>query len=115
MSYGRHSYTCAACGRRWDRFGSPGREVLLGLLDVAVRVAVDEVARLDHGAREQLAQDASQLIAQHGDVLLFGGVGTGGVRPRDAFAALARALAIVAHLPGGVVFAGRHWCTMGAR
>lgn len=50
------------------------------------------------------AEEAGQVVAEKGDVLMYGGKGCA-----SAFNALAEGLAILALCPGGVRFAGRHW------
>ena len=47
-------------------------------------------------------------IACKGDVLMYGGKRG---EAAQAFGHLARAVAVGALLPGGITFAGRHWCT----
>ncbi|UJW28842.1 hypothetical protein L3Q67_26645 [Saccharothrix sp. AJ9571] len=79
--------------------------LLEAMLPVAVLTALDEVAGLTAAERRRLASEAATIIGSHGDDLMFGGKHTG-----DAFATLARALAVLAHQPGGVSFAGLHWC-----
>lgn len=71
--------------------------------------------------RQQWATRAASLVAHQGDALMWptkrrepsmrSGVridGTAGTA--DVFAALARGLAAGAYQPGGITFAGRHWC-----
>lgn len=48
--------------------------------------------------------DVSQIIAEHGDDLMYGGPHT-----RAAFNALAEGLALGSMVPGGVTFAGWHF------
>lgn len=55
---------------------------------------------------DQEAQRTSLgLIVAHGDELMFGGR-----HCAKTFAAMAFTIAHMAQLPGGVCFAGRHWC-----
>jgi hypothetical protein len=92
---------------------SPGRThdlladhpLLEMMLPVAVLIALEEIAQLTDTERERRASESATTIGSHGDDLMFGGRHTS-----DAFAALARALAVLAHQPGGVTFAGLHWC-----
>lgn len=51
---------------------------------------------------------ASDVIAERGDLLQYGGKRGAAAA---AFNALAKGLAIGAFAPGGVTFAGHHWCT----
>lgn len=56
------------------------------------------------------ARAAGQVIAEHGDVLQFGGrVGKGQEGAGAIAAKLARALAVLAYQPGGVSAFGRRW------
>jgi hypothetical protein len=91
-----------------DPAGVLEREPALGLLAVAVPVAIAEVRALTEAARLALAAEAGQYIAEHGDDLMFRSKAG---RSADAFTWLARGLACAAYQPGGVSFAGMHWCT----
>ena len=82
-----------------------GHPVLEAMLPVAVLTALDDVARLADDERVRLAAEFADAIASHGDDLMFGGK-----HCAPTFAALARGLAVLAHQPGGVSFAGLHWC-----
>jgi hypothetical protein len=84
------------------------RHPALGLLAVAVPVAIAEIAHLDTGQRLELARQCSQHVAEHGDNLMFRSAPG---RSATAFAHLARGLAAAAYQPGGITFAGMHWCT----
>lgn len=79
--------------------------LLEAMLPVAMLSALDEVSHLTDTERHRLSADAATTIASHGDDLLYGGKHAG-----QTFAALTRALAVLAHRPGGVTFAGLHWC-----
>ncbi|GAB3162119.1 hypothetical protein GCM10027258_80500 [Amycolatopsis stemonae] len=79
--------------------------LLEAMLPVAVLTALEEISHLTTTERQHLAAEAATTIGSHGDDLMFGGKHTAA-----AFAALARALAVLAHQPGGVTFAGLHWC-----
>lgn len=54
------------------------------------------------------ARWAGGVIAERGDVLQYGGKRGAAAQ---AFNALAKGLATAAYQPGGVTFAGLHWCT----
>jgi hypothetical protein len=84
-------------------------EVLLLSLQVAVPLRIRELvgSRIRHAYMQQWADQACDEIAAHGDILQFGGK-RGEVA--DVFNHLARGLAVLALLPGGVAFAGTHWC-----
>jgi hypothetical protein len=78
----------------------------LGLLAVAVPLRIAELRGVPDDERLVIARECGQIIAEHGDSLMF----------RDkhsaaAFNALARGLAAAAYQPGGITFAGQHYCT----
>lgn len=81
-------------------------------LAVAVPLRLMELAQLDpetRGRRIRVwATDAANDVAYRGDDLLFGSKKSGGAA--RVFNALAQGLAALAYCPGGVTFAGRHWC-----
>lgn len=52
---------------------------------------------------------AARVVSAKGDVLQFGGSRPG--QAAGALNALAKGLAAAAYQPGGVTFAGLHWCT----
>ncbi|GAA4731746.1 hypothetical protein [Phytohabitans rumicis] len=83
-----------------------GCELLLVALHAAVPLHIARIRRWTPTQRNAAARHAVGVIAAHGDDLLFSGRHTAA-----AFNALARALALMADLPGGVTFAGQHWCT----
>lgn len=83
-------------------------DALATALLVAVPLWMNEVARLTEDERIATARECSQMIAEHGDDIIF-------LSPRkgdtaEAFNALARGLACAAHQPGGVWFMGAHFC-----
>lgn len=78
---------------------------LLDALEVAVPVALHTMRGWSEAERRCAAEEAGDLVSEDGDHLLYGGP-----HCRTTFAAFARALAALAHAPGGVTFAGRHWC-----
>lgn len=83
-------------------------DVLVETLRFAVPLHIVELRHMLPEQRQGIAQKASAVIAAHGDVLMFGGKkGAAG----DAFNSLAKGLAAAAYAPGGVTFAGLHWCT----
>lgn len=57
--------------------------------------------------RRRWARDAVEPIASRGDALQYGGKRG---EAAEVFNHLARALAALAFAPGGVTFAGLHWC-----
>lgn len=88
-----------------DRFGSNTTLVLM--LQLAVPLWIKEVQSLTPDARFALLEGAADAIASRGDVLQFGGGKKG--EAAELFNILARALAVMAYVPGGVRFAGNHW------
>ena len=79
---------------------------LLIALDAAVPLHIRDLAGQPTETLQRIAREAVNVIAAHGDDLLYGGR-----KCRTTFTALAVALAALAHAPGGVTFSGRHWCT----
>jgi hypothetical protein len=83
------------------------RSLLRDTLRFAVPLQMVELLSQPQATLIDLAQEAAQIIAVHGDDLQFGGA-----HCAAAFSALARGLAISALLSeGGVDFDGQHWCT----
>jgi hypothetical protein len=80
-------------------------------LAVAVPLLLHDLALLSPAQRavriRVWAKDAVGPVASRGDALLFGGKRG---EPAKVFNALAKGLAALAYCPGGVTFAGRHWC-----
>jgi hypothetical protein len=82
-------------------------DVLIIALEAAVPLHI--AIMRDWPARHRIneAQWAAGVIAEKGDVLMFGGKRG---EAANAFNALAKGLAAAAYQPGGVTCAGRHWC-----
>jgi hypothetical protein len=83
--------------------------LLVITLQVAVPLWIHEVAKLTQAERLAAARECGQMIAEHGDDIIY-------LSPRKgetarAFNALARGLACAAYQPGGVWFMGTHFCT----
>lgn len=74
-------------------------------LETAVPLHIAELANTSTATKASIARDCADELAARGDVLQFGGRGCA-----QAFNALARGLAAAAYQPGGVTFAGQHWC-----
>ena len=107
-----------ATGARGEPPGEPPREppplsgagknpVLMGLLEVAVPKWIEEVRKLSPEERFASIKGVGQLIAEKGDVLMFGGGKKG--EAAHLFNELARGLAVLSFVPGGVKFAGMKW------
>ena len=79
--------------------------VLMLTLDLAMPIAILQMRDWTPRQRETARAADVDMVASHGDDLLFGGRNC-----TAAFAAAARGLALLADAPGGVDFAGRHWC-----
>lgn len=110
--------TCTRCGAPPPAvFDDTRWTALLITLDCAVAVRIGDLAAMDPADRARTitswARTGAAAIAAHGDVLQYGGDKTAKGRAQVAgtFNALARGLAALAYAPGGVTFAGRHWCT----
>lgn len=81
--------------------------LMLGMLDLAVPVAIEEVRQWTPEQRIAYCHEHADVIASQSDTLMFGGKKG---EPARLFAVLARALACLAFQPGGVRnFAGRRW------
>lgn len=92
---------------------NPAHDTLLSALDAAVPLWMLELDRMTPEIRELdrqvWARRSADAIAAHGDVLQYGSRRKG--ETAKVFNALAQGLAAAAYQPGGVTFAGRHWCT----
>ncbi|GAB1646875.1 hypothetical protein [Krasilnikovia sp. MM14-A1259] len=86
--------------------GATFPDVLPIALEMAVPLHIGRLRHVDAARRMAEAADAATVIGSHGDDLQYGGK-----HCADAFNALARGLAIGAYQPGGITFAGMHWCT----
>lgn len=80
----------------------------LGLLQAAVPIWIADMRSWPEEQRLEAAREAGQYIAEHGDDLMFRSKPG---RSKDAFNQLARGLAAAAYQPGGITFAGMHFCT----
>jgi hypothetical protein len=84
-------------------------ELLVVTLQVTVPLWIHQVARLTEAERLAAARECAQVIAEHGDDILYRSPRKG--ETATAFNALARGLACAAYQPGGVTFKGTHFCT----
>lgn len=84
-------------------------DTLVIALEAAVPLHIIEMGRLTPEQRQRVALRSAGEVASRGDILQF----RGGKRGETAavFNHLARGLACLAFQPGGVTFAGHHWCT----
>lgn len=87
--------------------GTDGDGVLLAGLEVAVPLEIDALRWTGEEHRAWLAHSGrlNPAIAEGGDDLLYGGA-----RCAESFTRLARALALLAYQPGGVMFGPLAWC-----
>jgi hypothetical protein len=92
----------------WTRESLSDDYVLTATLQVAVPLEIIRLRILDDDQRQWIARTAAQEIASHGDDILFKSKRAGDTA--RAFNHLATGLAALAYQPGGVTFAGLHWC-----
>ena len=83
------------------------RPGLLMALEAAVPLEIHRVRDWSWEWRQRTAADVGEVIAYEGDTLMYGGKSGDAAR---VFNRLARGLACGACQPGGVTFAGLHWC-----
>lgn len=97
-------------GKRTDiRIAEDHRhDALVGLLEVAVPMWILNLQGHSPEQRIAIARRCADEVGSHGDTLMFGGKKGEAAR---IFNTLAEGLAVAAYQPGGVTFAGRHWCT----
>lgn len=84
-------------------------ESLVIALEAAVPLHIVDLRDRTPEQRVAIAQRCADEVAHRGDILQFGGPKRGEVA--DVFNHLARGLACGAYQPGGITFAGKHWCT----
>lgn len=92
-----------------DRNEQRTMDVLLPSLLLAVPMWIHRLRTTGEDQRVALAKDCADVIAAHGDDLLYRSKKPG--RTAEVFNALARGIAIGAHQPGGITVFGQHWCT----
>lgn len=81
--------------------------VLLTTLQLAVPMHIEEMRHLDGEQLADVGRACVVVVGEKGDVLQYGGPGC-----REAFNALARALAAAALCAwGGITFCDLHWCS----
>jgi hypothetical protein len=76
-------------------------------LEAAVPLWIDKHKHTSVEARIARARELADVVAGHGDDILFRSKRKG--ESAKAFNALAEGLALMAYQPGGVSFAGEHW------
>ena len=80
---------------------------LIAYLTTAVPAWIEKVRKLPPAVRAAMAKDVVPVIEAKGDVLMFGGGKKG--EAAHLFNELARGLAVLSFVPGGVKFAGMKW------
>lgn len=80
-------------------------QLLMLTLSAAVPLKIQEVRHWPDQTRVAAAQGLTDVIAEHGDDLQYGGKDC-----RSRFGVLVRALGLCAYQPGGVLFGGVLWC-----
>lgn len=78
------------------------------LLELAVPLHIHEIRHWSTQNWIHQAQHCADEVASKGDILQFRSKTKG--ETAKAFNSLAQGLAILAYQPGGVTFAGLHWC-----
>ena len=87
-----------------------GNEYLRIALQAAVPLHIIQLQGTPWSEMTRMASDVCQMIAEHGDLILFKSKKQG--ESAKAFNALARGVAILSYVPGGVTFLGDHWETV---
>lgn len=82
-------------------------ELIKITLQAAVPMWVEEFKNRPFAQLHEIAARAAEVIAEKGDVLQFGSKRKG--EAANAFNALARGLAALSFVPGGVTFSGLHF------
>lgn len=77
---------------------------LRGMLMLAVPMAAEELKRLPWAEVERIGRACGEFVACRGDTILYRSKGTA-----EAFAVLARGLAVLSFARGGVTFMGAHF------
>lgn len=83
------------------------RTLICSTLEVAVPMWIDRLKQQPFAVVMARAKDASQTIAEHGDIILYKSKKKG--ETAKAFNALAEGVAILAFMPGGVKIFGGSW------
>jgi hypothetical protein len=81
-------------------------ELLTIALEAAVPLWIHRHEHTSQQARHARASELGDVVAEHGDDILFRG---GNGESARAFNALAEGIALAAYQPGGVTFDGNHW------
>lgn len=87
----------------------PRNITLVETLAFAVPLWMWELRDRTDKQRAAIAKRCGAMVAERGDALQFGSKTRG--KAAEVFNALAEGLGAAAYQPGGITFAGRHWCT----
>lgn len=85
--------------------------MLITVLEGLIAVQAARIADLSEGDRKRLAEQYADALATGADRLTAPGNFDDRRERSQALTALAGGIAIGAMQPGGVTWAGRHWCT----
>lgn len=85
----------------------PRNVTLVETLALTVPLWMWELRNHTDAQRAAIAKRCGAMVAERGDALQFGGKKGA---PTQVFNALAEGIAAAAFQPGGITFAGRHWC-----
>jgi len=83
------------------------RDLLRTSLQAAVPLWIEELKRQPWEEIQRIAQESAQVIAEKGDILQYRGSKKG--ETAAAFNALAKGVAALSFVPGGVTFLGDKW------
>lgn len=116
---GTHCPHCAMpAGSGWTETGRLADANLILALQVAVPMRIAQLAAMDFTERSGWiswwAHEAQAPIMERADNMMYSSRGKTKAARHDianTFNHLAKGLAAAAFCPGGVTFAGRHWCT----
>ena len=87
-------------------------DILLASLEAAVPLAwYDIVRHWSLNRRVEFCHKAADFIAEHGDIIMYRGKKKG--ESAEAFNTLAKALAVLASMPGGVKFSNLRFIAEG--
>jgi len=89
--------------REWER----SNPLLAVSLECAVPLRILEHRKTDPEERIKRARELANVVASHGDDILYRSKRRG--ESAAAFNALAEGIALLAYAPGGVTFLGAHW------
>lgn len=86
---------------------NPARVLLLNTLSIAVPLWIEEFKKLPWEEVSRLTMGCAQIVAEKGDILMFGSKTPGATA--EAFNAMAKGIAVLSFVPGGITFFDTHW------